>query len=79
MKKWDGLNKAIIGIGSRCGFEDVLVYDYEKMIEIFMDNENWTMEESIDYISFNIEGAYIGKDTPIILHNNVEDIEEKLK
>ena len=33
MMKVDGLDKAIIGIGMRCGSDDVLIYDYKKCIK----------------------------------------------
>ena len=40
MLKWDGFNDAIIGIGERCGQDDVIVYDLQKMIAIFMDTND---------------------------------------
>ena len=35
MLKADGLDDAIIGVGTRCGQNDILVYDYEKCCQIF--------------------------------------------
>ena len=62
-------DKAIAGIASvwqgnnRVG---TLIYDGEKLIEVFM-SDGMTREEAIEWISFNIEGAYVGPATPIIM------------
>lgn len=62
----EDLNCAIVGIGRRCGQDDVLVYDRRKLIQAFMD-QGMTSEEASEWISFNIEGAYVGETTPIIM------------
>ena len=70
MKKWDGFDSAIIGTSNLwIGNErvDVLVYDVEKMVEQLMIRDGMDAEEAIDYINFNIEGAYIEKDTPVVV------------
>ena len=70
MKKWDGFDSAIIGTSNLwIGNErvDVLVYDCEKMVEQLMIRDGMDAEEAIDYINFNIEGAYLGKDTPVVV------------
>lgn len=70
MKKWDGFDSAIIGTSNIwVGNErvDVLVYDCDKMVEQLMIRDGMDAEEAIDYINFNIEGAYIGKDTPVLV------------
>jgi len=65
--KADGLDDAIIGIGSRCGQVDLLVYDKSKVIEILMERDEMTDEEALEFYSFNIEGAWVGEGTPIWL------------
>ena len=70
MKKWDGFDSAIIGTANIWnGNErvDVLVYDCEKMVEQLTIRDGMTEEEAIEYIDFNIENAYIGKDTPVVV------------
>ncbi len=70
MKKWDGFDSAIIGTASVWnGNErvDVLVYDVEKMVETLIDRDGMSGEDAIEYIDLNIENAYIGKDTPVIV------------
>ena len=70
MKKWDGFDSAIIGTASVWngnGRVDVLVYACEKMVEQLTIRDGMTEEEAIEYIDFNIENAYIGKDTPVVV------------
>ncbi len=74
MLKWDGFNEAIIGIGERCGQDDIIVYDLQKMIKVFMDANDVDEEEAMDYISFNVLGAWIGEQTPIIVTTGPEGI-----
>ena len=69
MLKIDGHDNAVIGVatpwigGNR---PEVLVYDADKMVENLTE-EGMTPEEAQEYITFNIEGAYVGEDTPIIV------------
>jgi hypothetical protein len=70
MKKWDGFDVAIIGTASVWnGNErvDVLVYDIYQMVEQLTIRDGMSQDDAIEYINFNIENAYIGKDTPIIV------------
>ena len=70
MKQWDGFDEASIGtalIWNGNERVEVLVYDSEKMVEQLMTRDGMSDEEAIEYIDFNIEGAYIGKDTPVIV------------
>ena len=70
MKKWDGFDVAIIGTASIwSGGErvEVLVYDIFVMVQQLIVRDGMTGDEALEYIDFNIENAYIGKDTPIIV------------
>ena len=70
MKKWDGFDSAIIGTSSVWNGNErveVLVYDIYKMVEQLMLRDSMNVDEALEYIDFNIEGTYIGKDTPIIV------------
>ena len=71
--KADGFDDAIIGIGSRCGQPDLLVYDVDKITDILMDRDGMDYEDAREYCSYNIEGAWVGEGTPIILHPDVGD------
>ena len=69
MKKWTGCDEAIVGLGHRCGCDTVVVYDYDKLVDVFIQ-QGMDEEESIEWIDYNILGAWIGEDTPIILMEN---------
>ena len=57
---------ALIGVSA----DGRAIYDYEKMIEWLMDEENWTDEEAVEWIEFNTLRAlpYMGSDAPIIMY-----------
>tara|TARA_R100000951_G_scaffold77159_1_gene65152 strand:- start:354 stop:581 length:228 start_codon:yes stop_codon:yes gene_type:complete len=63
---WTGCDDAILGLGHRCNQEPLVVYDYNNLIKVFI-KQGMTEEQSIEWIDFNILGAWIGEDTPIIL------------
>ena len=70
MKKYDGLDDAIIGPASiwRNGTQvSVLVYDAEEIRKIFMLRDGMDADEAREFIEYNIEGGYIGKDTPVLV------------
>jgi hypothetical protein len=70
MLKIDGHDNAIIGPallwkedGSRI---EILVYDAE-LIRRNLVMQGMDTEEAREFIEFNIEGAYLGPDTPILV------------
>ena len=68
MLKADGFDEAIIGqacIWRDKGMHNVLVYDAEKMRSILMQRDNMDSDEAREFIEFNVEGAYVGVETPI--------------
>ena len=71
--KADGLEDAIIGVGSRMNMPDVLIYSYNKCVKIFMEKEGWTHEEAIEWMDFNVVGAWVGETTPIFVHEIPSD------
>ena len=56
----DGFDKAIIGV-----WDGKVVYSRPKILEIL--SKDMSYEEAIEFFDFNIEGAYIGKNTPIYI------------
>ena len=73
MKKWDDLDEAIIGpamVWNKKGQTEVLVYNAEVIRNILMARDGMTFEDAREFIEFNIEGAYIGIDTPILVWPN---------
>jgi hypothetical protein len=76
MKQWDGLDDSIIGQASIWNGNkrvEVLVYDADKMIKVFVDRDGMSEEEANEYILFNIEGAYIGEDTPVLVWQRYDE------
>jgi hypothetical protein len=51
------------------GLKPIAVYDRERIIKLLVDRDGITREDAEEYISFNIDGAYVGKLTPIILEH----------
>ena len=67
MKIWDGYDDCIIGVGTRCGMTNVFIYDKHKMITKLVRKDDMTYDEALEFIDFNIAGAFIGEDTPILV------------
>ena len=62
----DGFEEALIGLGHRFTYA-VAVYDRQKCLDILMARDGMTYEEAEEYFSFNVEGAYVGEQTPVFL------------
>jgi len=70
MLKIDGHDDAVIGPAFIWGNGErisVLVYNAELIRDTLMKRDGMEMEEAREYIEFNIEGAYMGPDTPILV------------
>ena len=75
MLKIDGHDDAILGPALVWGMDKkgggirtyVLVYDAEAIRATLMHRDGMDAEEAREYIEFNIEGAYMGPDTPILV------------
>ena len=78
MLKWDGFDSAVIGVGERNNTDSMIVYDYNKMVNVLMTRDGMTYKEAEEYIDFNIVGSWIGDTTPIIVNKkSMEQIEEE--
>ena len=69
MIKYEGYDEAIIGpamIWRDRQQVQVLVYDAEKIREILM-KDGISSDEAREFIEFNIEGAYVGPYTPVLV------------
>ena len=75
MITYDNLDDAIIGHASVWdGNEKVerVIYSGEKMIGLFMQ-DGMSELDAIEWIEFNMEGAYLGKETPVIVWEREDD------
>lgn len=61
----DGFENAFVGIGRQFG-KPIAVYDRKKCIKILM--EDMSYEEAEEYFGFNVEGAWVGEQTPVFLN-----------
>ena len=68
MLKAEGFDKAIIGQTYDMAVqEERLIYSFEKIVAILVARDRMTSDEALEYIEFNIEGAYVGEQTPIFV------------
>ena len=59
----DGLDEVIIGTSTK----DLAVYDVYKIIAILVARDGMTEEEALEFFEFNIDGSYMGEQTPIFV------------
>ena len=64
----DGFNDAIIGI---CMHSQKVIYDKVKMVEIL--TKDMTEEDAIEFLAYNVWGAYVGEFTPIYMDDMDSD------
>jgi hypothetical protein len=62
----DGFEGALLGIGRQFSL-DIAVYDYSKCISILMEKQGFSYEDAVEWMEYNVVGAYVGKTTPIFL------------
>jgi hypothetical protein len=59
--QWDNFDDALIGVDR----DGKLVYDIDKMIKVLVTKDGMSEEDAIEYLDFNVFGAYVGELTPI--------------
>ena len=70
MKKIDGYDQAIIGpayVWNGNERVNVLVYNAEAIRHFLVKRDGMDPDEAREFIEFNIEGAYMGPDTPLLV------------
>lgn len=60
----DGLDAAIIGLGSRCGQAAVVVYDVDRVYRAFQD-QGMDYDDAVEWAQVNTFGAWVGERTPM--------------
>ena len=63
----DGFDEAILGMCVQFGTAPLVAYDYEKCINILMKRDGMTKQEAVDFMEFNVIGAYVGLNTPVFI------------
>ena len=64
---YNQLDEAFVGVVERFGMESIALYDYDKCIEIYMD-DGGTYEDAVEHFGFNVIGTWAGDRTPVFLH-----------
>ena len=67
MMKADGFDKAIIASAERCGSPTMIAYDWDKCVEILCERDGMSLDEAVEFMDFNVTGAYVGEDTPVFI------------
>lgn len=62
----DGFEDAIIGMVRQFNNYSVL-YNYDKCVDILVTRDKMTDEEAVEYMEYNVVGAYVGENTPSFL------------
>jgi len=65
----DGLDKALVGMSSNYFHHEntIAVYDIGKVISILMERDGMDRDGAREFFEFNIQGAYMGKNTPLFI------------
>ena len=68
----DGFDSAVIGHEPNA---DRFIYDRQGMIDILVIRDGMSTEDAIEYLEYNVWGAYVGEHTPIYI--NVGTLSER--
>lgn len=59
----DGFDEAIAGVAMR-PVRPVVLYDWEKCVEVLMKRDGMESDEAEEFLHFNTFGGWVGEDTP---------------
>lgn len=68
----NGFEEAFLGYATQFN-TTFAVYDREKCIDIL--SREMSYDEAVEYFEFNVQGAYVGENTPAFL-SNFSEIED---
>ena len=67
----DEFDGALVGYARRSGQPTLAVYDYELAVEILKEHDSMTHEDAVEWMEFNVVGAWMGEHTPLWKHSLV--------
>jgi len=71
MIKADGFDAAIVGqVYDLATSSNRLIYSVDKCVDILVNRDDMDTEEALEYIEFNVSGAYVGDGTPLFMYDN---------
>lgn len=65
----DGFDSCIIGKDTK----NRAIYDADAMIAVLISRDDMDYEDAVEYFWFNIDGAYVGEETPIYVFLNYDN------
>lgn len=71
----DGFEDAFVGVARQFN-KPMAIYDRRLCIEILMNRDGMSEDEAEEFFSFNVEGAWVGDNTPAFLELPLGDEEE---
>ena len=63
----DGFDDCILGICNAASGNPLVVYDEELILRALQKRNEMKEEEAVKYYHFNLEGAFLGPRTPVIV------------
>jgi hypothetical protein len=72
MLKAEGFDGAIVGVGTHFN-TDVIIYNYDDCVQILVDRDGMTYEEAIEFMEYNVCGAWVGQDSPVFYRGSYEE------
>lgn len=66
----DGLEDALIGFGYQFS-RKVAIYDYARCVAV-LERGGMTTEDAVEWMEFNVLGAYVGPNTPVFITEPVK-------
>ena len=63
----DGFDEAFLGFSQRINEPTLAVYSYDGLVKVCMERDGMEWEEAVEYVDYNIVGAWVGEQTPIIV------------
>lgn len=72
-----GFEEALIGYGNQFN-NHVAIYNRDKCIDILMQRDGMDIEEAEEYFEYNVQGAYVGEETPVFLDQEENRFKQEL-
>lgn len=66
---FDGMESAFLGVTRRMNEPLIAVYDYDLIVDAVLKMGVESYEEAVEYVDFNVIGAYMGEQTPIVIEH----------
>ena len=75
----DGFEEALVGYGVQFN-QRLAIYDYARCVRVLVERHEMTEQEAVEYMEYNVVGAYAGRRTPVFLcMDNEPDTDEPVQ